>query len=157
MGWTESPPFSCKFTETACDLTNADLRTNKWYPVHPLETFAGVANDKPNRERGLDRFPLHPFTISHQGRLLQQPLAKMEVFVDDFCGQGQYMPQLPIDQQRQALMHNIDKIFWPNNKKDDNTHKQPISPNKLQKQDASFQDIKCCLKAGIMLPNPDIF
>ena len=26
MGWTDVPPFFCKFTEMACDLTNHDLK-----------------------------------------------------------------------------------------------------------------------------------
>ena len=37
MGWTESPPFFCAFTETACDLANQDLRKNVRAPPHPLE------------------------------------------------------------------------------------------------------------------------
>jgi hypothetical protein len=29
MGWAESPPFLCCFTDTACDLANMELRHNK--------------------------------------------------------------------------------------------------------------------------------
>jgi hypothetical protein len=48
MGWTESPPFFCKFTETACDLTNEAFRKNRQYPAHPLEDKAGKGDEGPN-------------------------------------------------------------------------------------------------------------
>jgi hypothetical protein len=41
MGWTNSPPFFCVFTETICDLTNEGLQKNVRYLRHPLETTAG--------------------------------------------------------------------------------------------------------------------
>jgi hypothetical protein len=37
MGWTDSPPFFCAFTEAVCDLTNQDLQRNLRYPQHKLE------------------------------------------------------------------------------------------------------------------------
>jgi hypothetical protein len=38
MGWTDSPPFFCLFTETICDLANEELLE------HPLEKIAGATD-----------------------------------------------------------------------------------------------------------------
>ena len=40
MGWVESPPYFTAVTETACDLTNALLRSPAMLPSHPLEPLA---------------------------------------------------------------------------------------------------------------------
>ena len=42
MGWTESPPWFCVFTETICDLANAEIHKNLRLPAHPLEAQAGT-------------------------------------------------------------------------------------------------------------------
>ena len=42
MGWTESPPWFCAFTETVADLTNVELQRNKRVPTHPLEESAAI-------------------------------------------------------------------------------------------------------------------
>jgi hypothetical protein len=42
-------------------------------------------------------------------------------------------------------MHNIDKVFRPNDDEDHQYRKEPISISKLAKGDASFQDKKNCL------------
>ena len=56
MGWTDAPPFFCEFTETACDLTNHDLKQNIRYPPHPLEDQAAIGDFKPNPDWGEDTF-----------------------------------------------------------------------------------------------------
>jgi hypothetical protein len=51
MGWTDSPPFFCVFTETICDLTNEELTKNVRYPKHTLEDITeklDYADCKPN-------------------------------------------------------------------------------------------------------------
>ena len=120
MGWTESPPFFCKFTETACDLTNSDFRDRVEYPWHPLEDTAGEQ----------DRIPqvaTTPVPKSHSPFMASAPLAYMDVYVDDFCGVGQDHPSYPLKAQRRALLHNIDKVFRPNATTDSAYRKQPIS------------------------------
>lgn len=38
MGWGQSPPFFCAFTETGADLANAHTQEATIWPQHPLET-----------------------------------------------------------------------------------------------------------------------
>jgi hypothetical protein len=120
MGWTEAPPFFCEFTETACDLTNKELRLNKRHPVHPLETRAGAGDQKQNPERGRDQFPRRRIPRSYKKKLYKRPLAKCDVFVDDFMLLSQEFPGNPLLNQRRTLLHNIDKVFRPSDEEDKN-------------------------------------
>jgi hypothetical protein len=81
MGWMESPPFFCCFTETACDLTNAELGRNIRYPSHHLEPRAGAADKLPNPDRGLDNIPVQPTPRSPEA--IEQTTAR---FRGCFCG-----------------------------------------------------------------------
>jgi hypothetical protein len=67
------------------------------------------------------------------------------VFVDDFCSVGQDHPMNPLDNERNVLLHQIDKIFCPTDDQDKESRKEPISESKLDKQDAAWQDMKRCL------------
>jgi hypothetical protein len=145
MGWTESPPFFCKFTETACDLTNEDFRRNRRYPTHRLEAPAGAGDRQPNPDGTVDDLPSRRVPKSHQRLLYPRPLAYMDVFVDDYCGQGQDHLQNPIENQRRTLLHNIDKVFRPTDDTDVPARKEPISESKLAKDDAALKTMKRCL------------
>ncbi|CAJ1944713.1 unnamed protein product [Cylindrotheca closterium] len=106
MGWTESPPWFCAFTETVANLTNVDLQQNKRVPPHPLGRAAAIT-DFEVRDTQVAR----PTPKSHQPLTFQRPLKKMEVFVDDFVGMGQDHPSNPLTNQQAVLSHNIDKVF----------------------------------------------
>ena len=142
MGWTESPPFFCKFTETACDLANRDMRHNHRWPPHPLEPLAGKADFRANPDCGFDNHPLRPTPLSHIPLLAHRPLAMIDVFVDDFLGFGQHTPHNPLPNQRRTILHRIDQVFRPNDLRDHSVRKDPISLSKLIKEDAAFQDVK---------------
>jgi hypothetical protein len=145
MGWTESPPFFCAFTETICDLTNEALRKHQRFPPHHLEHRVGKADLQPNAELGTDPFPQRPISVSHQDKLYAQPVALMDVFVDDFCGVGQQSRQNPLRNQRRALLHSIDRVFRPSDSQDNSERKEPIAVSKLDKGDAAWQNQKRCL------------
>jgi hypothetical protein len=145
MGWTESPPYFCASTETACDLANDTLQTNARYPEHPLKARAGASDGGPNPDPGFDTLPECPITQSHRRRLKPKPVAYVDVFVDDFCGLGQDHKMSPLVNQRRVLMHAIDKIFRPSDTLDKACQKEPISVSKLDKQDAAWQGLKRCL------------
>jgi hypothetical protein len=54
MGWVSSPPFFCALTESAADLANMSLRTNRFYPLaHPLSSTA----DRPSDFQPVSRRP----------------------------------------------------------------------------------------------------
>ena len=134
MGWTESPPWFCAFTETIADLTNHDLRRNIRHGPHCLEAragtsyFVGPGDDHPKR----------PTPRSH-GRLLRaKPTAVVDVFVDDFLAIGQEHHMNPLQNQRRTLMHNIDKVFRPNGPHENPYRKEPQSLSKFDQGDASW-------------------
>jgi hypothetical protein len=183
MGWTDSPPFFCLFTETICDLANEELRKNVRHPEHPLEKIAGttdfedcpqagpvveeaqdvtmtspedtkldVAKTIPaDTSRDVTKTPpadttknphLGNIPRSHRANLRTKPTAYLDVFVDDFCGEGQDSRMNPLQNQRRALFHTVDKIFRPNDSRDNPSRKEPISISKLQKGDAAFHNKK---------------
>jgi hypothetical protein len=134
------------FTETVCDMTNADLRRNIRFPEHPLEKQAGVKDFCDNKDSGPDTTEAQrPITWSHKDKIQKRAVAYMDIFVDAFCGVGQDSNMNPLANQRRTLMHNIDKVFRPNDDEDHQYRKEPISISKLAKGDASFQDKKKCL------------
>jgi hypothetical protein len=145
MGWTESPPFFCAFTETACDLANQDLRKNVRAPPHPLEDRAAAGDFLPNPDKGHDVLPVRPVRLSHQARLFSKPVAYNDIFMDDFVGIGQQHKMNPLPNQRRVLMHRVDGIFRPSDSADGPHRQEPISVKKLDKQDTSWQDLKRCL------------
>ena len=140
MGWKESPPLFCHFTETACDLTNRDFEMRRRYPKHPLEDLAATADNEPHPDHG--DAPMATIPWGHEGLLMRIPLAYMDVYVDDFVGVGQDHPQYSLRDQRRALLHNIDRVFRPNAATDHEFRKEPISTKKLAKGDASLQTVK---------------
>lgn len=137
MGWTESPPLFCAYTETVADLTNIDLRRNKRFVPHPSAELAEAKDFLVEDQHETRSIPL-----SHENRLYKQPIHKVEVFVDDFIGIGQDHPQNPLSNQRAALSHNIDKIFRPNRPSDSQYRKEPQSQSKMEKGDASWHTMK---------------
>ncbi|CAJ1957772.1 unnamed protein product [Cylindrotheca closterium] len=137
MGWTESPPWFCAFTETVADLTNVDLQQNKRVPPHPLGRAAAITNFEVR-----DTQVARPIPKSHQPLIYQRPLKKMEVFVDNFVGMDQDHPSNPLTSQRAVVSHNIDKVFQPNRPTDNQWRKEPQSQSKMAKGDASWHTIK---------------
>ena len=157
MGWTESPPYFSVLTETVCDLTNRDLERNIRYPAHPLEAIA-ARNDDRKIEKNF-RSEAIPKCIQTQAsgdqststtrvptrNYLTRPLAKMDVFVDDFCGTLQNNARNPATNQRRVVFHNLDRVFRKNDRNDPVIRKEPNAINKLEKGDASLNTIKRAL------------
>jgi hypothetical protein len=52
---------------------------------------------------------------------------------------------MPLQLQRRAVLHNINKVFRPSDQADDLHRNKPVSIEKLDQQDMAFQDVKCCL------------
>ena len=145
MGWTESPPYFCAFTETTCDLINDDLRRNIRYPLHPLEHLAGIRDGSLPDDWNGTPLVQRPVTASHQPHLASRPLAYSDIYMDDFLGMGQDHPSNPLVNQRRTMMHRIDSVFRPNRPDDNPYRKEPISTKKLQAADASIQRVKRCM------------
>ena len=146
MGWTESPPYFCAFTETIADVANA--RILKWRnpKKHPLTRDADSTPASP------EPFPDRPRpgtvpTIRIPGRrnpLLpdrRRILATVDVFVDDFIAAAQGSKRR-LNRVRRILMHAIDDVMRPVDSDDPTFRKQPISVKKLRQGDACWSTIK---------------
>jgi hypothetical protein len=131
MGWTNSPPYFCAFTETITDVANAS-RGHTSLPIHPLEpslhlptlpqhtTFAGSALR-----------PLGPSSLP--------PLSTIDVYLDDFMAVAQ--PPLHTYTMR-SLLHSVDAIFYD---PPSSTRRAVISQSKIEKGDASWSTQKTLL------------
>jgi len=122
MGWAQSPPYFCAFTETVTDLTNQ--ATLSLHPKNPLLeptqcTLEPVATD------------FHPTAVTLGGADLQ-PLTHADVYIDDFLLVAQRPYQLPL---MNTFLNALDTVFHdptPTNRR------QLVSASKLDKGDATF-------------------
>jgi hypothetical protein len=130
MGWKESPPYFCAFTETIADSTNIDLtiRVHE-YTAHPL-LFPSQQYDA--------KQPSHfqPTAVLPLGLPDTPPLSYTDVYMDDFCLLAQPPTQ---DRMLNTLLHNIDAVFadCPQSPR-----RQIISQSKLDKGDAAWSSTK---------------
>jgi hypothetical protein len=129
MGWAQSPPFFCAFTETIADVTNStSTPTPSTYLPHPL-LAPSKTSDSPTSTA------FHP-TATVLGSPNAPPLAYTDVYVDNFITLAQRHHHLST---LSALLHTIDAVF-PN---PPNTVHQPvISAKKMAQGDMSFSTQK---------------
>jgi hypothetical protein len=79
---------------------------------------------------------------SHHAKIRTNLTAYVDIFIDNFCGEGQNLQMNPLKNQHWTLFHNIDKVLRPNNSSDNPSWKKPISASKLEKGDAALHDLK---------------
>jgi hypothetical protein len=146
MGWTESPPYFCAATETVTDITNKRLANHWPPPPHRLEHLAAtqpVAEPTPASSP-----PNQPVTSTstrpYNSHTRQRPLAKVDVFVDDFIGLGQGSPT-QLSKIRRTLLHTLDQVLRPLDDLDDPHRKEPASTKKLKQGDAYWATRKLIL------------
>jgi hypothetical protein len=144
MGWTESPPNFCAFTETIADIADiANERILKWQrprQAHPLEDDANSLPPPPAEPR-MTPVPTTVPAIRHPRRrdpLLpshSRMLSAIDVFVDDFIGAAQGSARR-LNRIRRILLQAIDDVLRPIDDDDPLTRNQPISVKKLRQGDA---------------------
>jgi hypothetical protein len=128
MGWSQSPPYFCAFTETCVDIANSSIAVGKPLPLHPTET----------------QTQLHPVpwaTVVHNHHPWQPappllPLAHVDVYIDDFLLANQ---RGTIDTTLRAALHAISTVF-----RDDpsSPRRAVVSASKLAKGDATWVTTK---------------
>ena len=157
MGWTESPPYFCTMTETATDLANTALQTRWDPPRHPLEAMAaGRTEEEPTRSahrasqvtqdlhHHLRLHQCHHNTQRiHPQRPANQPLAYVDVFVDDHVALAQGS-SARLCRVRRVVLHTIDSVLRPNDEHDSH-RREPISTKKLKKMDGAWDTKKVVL------------
>jgi len=137
MGWNQSPPFFCAFTETAADLANAAIHSNTPLHPHPLES----SSQQHNLPQAATFHPhiIRPPTL----HLSQTPVAHVDVYIDDFLAVAQ--PTRKTTTLR-ALLHAISSIFRHHRHVDDSpARKNTISNSKLQAGDGAWSTSKTVL------------
>ena len=77
-------------------MTNADLQWNIPFPEHPLEKQAGIKDFCDNEDLGPDTEAQRPITWSHKNKIQKRAVVYMDIFVDGFCGVGQYSNMNPL-------------------------------------------------------------
>lgn len=147
MGWTDSPPYFCAFTETIVDVCNEAVRAQRFHnPVHPMEYLATQPQLQPT-ERPNDHTTDAPLPCSDNlmrplAGSSSQPLAQVDVYVDDIIGAAQLLPRA--NDTRRLVLHTIDQVFRPNDAHD-MRRAEPISRTKLDKGDGAWSTSKTIL------------
>ena len=138
MGWNQSPPYFCAFTETAADLANTALRLQG--PPHPPHSLE-VSSQLPTQEATYNI--MDPAPSLPPGQLLQEPLAYIDVYMDDFIALAQ-QPNMPA-----TLHHTIKGILQVFRDKplpdDPPSRRHIISESKIAKGDATWSTNKTIL------------
>jgi hypothetical protein len=137
MGWTQSPPYFCAFTETIADEANA--RINQWRreAPHRLDQLADTTIPLPSQPlpATLHR-PRDPLLPTHH-----RIKAFVDVFVDDFIA-GAQGNTTRLQNIRRILMGAIDDVFRPLQSSDSKFRREPISTDKLEKGDGAWTTVK---------------
>ena len=128
MGWAESPPYFCAFTETCADLSNSQAHPPR--PDHPLlpSTQSTPMTQHP-------RFH-HNVILPKLRSDSSPPLSFTDVYIDDFMLLAQPPAHLPL---MSHVLYSIMDVFHddPNSPR-----RQVISQSKLDKGDAAWSTTK---------------
>jgi hypothetical protein len=134
MGWNQSPPYFCYFTETIADIANTRLSSDQPLLEHPLEQPS--QNHPTIQQAAFAPTILHPPMSSHTNLAM----ALVNVYMDDFIAVAQ--PARKHNTLR-CLLHSISDVFrtspHPNDKP---SRKQIISESKLSKRDGAWSTRK---------------
>lgn len=146
MGWVESPPAFCAASETAADLANQRFH-HQYAPPHRLDDVSEtppppdkVAATRVEHRPGQPALSLAAPAFLYSSQPLSQPLAEVELYMDDYIGlvQGHQRRRRCV---KRVLMHTIDEIFRPWDPSE-TAHQEPMSVKKMKKGDASWQTRK---------------
>jgi hypothetical protein len=136
MGWSQSPPFFCAYTETIMDMTNDATTVTNQHPM--VQQSQSIALSQPPH--------FHPQAIV-LGTSKQSPLSYTDIYIDDFMVVAQQPNHIPTINK---LFHMIDAVFQD---VPDSQRCQIISQSKLDKGDGS-SPLKSASLAGILTPTP---
>jgi hypothetical protein len=132
MGWSNSPPYFCAYTETIADIANASL-ARLTMPPHPLEPR--LQHDSLPTETTFTETAILP-----QGPTYLPPLSTVDVYLDDFMALAQ--PPVHTHTMR-TLLHSIEAIFYDT--PPTTPRRAVISHSKIDKGDASWSTTKTIL------------
>jgi hypothetical protein len=127
MGWTDSPPYFCSFTETCADLANTVTHNSFDHPFHyALQTT--TAEPPPSF---LDT-AIFPMNIAPPA----EPLSHTDVYIDDFMVLAQYPTQ-------ESTINNVLQHLHGMFQDDVHSPRRPIvSVSKVEKGEAAFSTRK---------------
>jgi hypothetical protein len=132
MGWQQSPPYFCAFTETCADLANTQVASN---PTHPYAYVLDAQHLTPHLAR--DDAPTAAWP--HIQQLPPTPLQLVDVYLDDFIVMAQKPNHIAA---MNNLLHHIDSVFRDT---PGGVRRPLISQSKVAKGDATFSHQKIVL------------
>jgi hypothetical protein len=131
MGWKESPPFFCAFTETCTDLANHFMTPQPHHPYHDV-VHRSIS------EPSVSSF-LPAATWPHNPHPPTTPLAYVDVYLDDFMALAQ-PPHMQSTMNN--LLHHIHSVFQD----PAHSNRRPVvSQSKVLKGDSNFCTTKTLL------------
>jgi hypothetical protein len=124
MGWKNSTPFFCAFTETVADIANQSMSSP--LPPHPLERTAQITP--------LPCISQHdvPAVLPPPEHCSPTPLNYIDVYIDDFIAATQHTTA---HTTARALFHAIDTVFHD---APDSMRRAVVSASKISNGDAAW-------------------
>ena len=128
MGWKESAPYFCAETETVADLANDRLALRSPISPHRLEDWVlqQPTTTLPTADAMVGAVNPRPYA--------SQPLAYVDVYIDDLIGlaQGDHANRMRVSR---AILHSLDDVFRPLTPGDSPHRREPLSASKMAKGD----------------------
>ena len=142
MGWTESPPYFCAFTETIADVANQRIQRHWKAPPHRLEALSSIPPpDEPASgltTRSTTLSVPKPSNRVRSADWRSKAVAAFDIFVDDFIGLAQGNQTRRLELTR-ILLHSLDEVFRALHPEVDGPYrKEPASVKKLKLGDAHW-------------------
>lgn len=126
MGWANSPPYFCAFTETGADIANMFTEATDTLAVHPMESALQTLPMPTDMGRPPMAHEPHSFHMA------PNPLQYVDVYIDDFIAAAQRPSS---ERLMRCLLHSIDTIFQdpPHSRR-----RHILSASKIAKGDAAW-------------------
>jgi len=139
MGWAQSPPYFCAYTETAADLANSALG-HPMGPPHNLE----IESQYPAEVVPIPQAKaVEQHYVSPPGKLLATPVQFTDVYMDDFIALAQ--PPL-LQNTLHHTLHGILQVFRDQPlPTDPAARRHIISQSKIERGDATWGTEKVIL------------
>jgi hypothetical protein len=127
MGWRDSPPYFCAFTETCADLANMEAALGD----HPYD-YALIQQPEHAIIHPAASHTIYPYNPQPPAA----PLAFTDVYLDDFMIVAQPPKHYP---SMNNLLYHLSTIFWD---QQHSPRRLIVSQSKVEKGDATFSTIK---------------
>ena len=148
MGWKESPPYFCAFTETIADVANERLQPRPTNPS-PITWMNLPTRSERNLLISLPGRPLRPLSLSRflpfETHPYQPTPLHCNTSTSSLTTSSPSAKRPFLRRVRRTLLHAIDQVIRPLDGHDSRYRREPVSMKKLRAGDCSWGTVKLVL------------